>query len=91
MQRESLRLTETSETKKPHVSMGLRYFVRLCDTLNWWRWRELNPRPTILRLPIYMLIPTLVFDAGCRLSTERLHLSPWVLIFTLRANVKTVW
>ena len=31
----------------------------------WWRWRELNPRPQILRLRFYMLIR--VFGFNCLL------------------------
>ena len=31
----------------------------------WWRWRELNPRPQILRLRLYMLIPA--FGFNCQL------------------------
>ena len=27
----------------------------------WWRWRESNPRPTILRPWLYMLIPMIGF------------------------------
>ena len=33
--------------------------------LYWWRWRELNPRPQILRLRFYMLIR--VFGFNCLL------------------------
>jgi hypothetical protein len=41
--------------KKPSVSAGLEYFFGSCWNLNWWRRRELNPRPQALHSQPYML------------------------------------
>lgn len=40
---------------------GVLYFSGLLRTLNWWRWRELNPRPTTFRPSIYMRSPFFAF------------------------------
>ncbi len=46
------------KTRHPRESLwrdGLSFF-------KWWRWRESNPRPQILRLRLYMLIPVYSFS-----------------------------
>ena len=39
--------------------------------MSWWRWRELNPRPQILRLRLYMLIRVIGFSRALPDRKER--------------------
>ena len=56
---ELLRTIKKAETL---VLLGVSAFIGSYGTGYWWRWRELNPRPQILCLRLYMLIQINCFN-----------------------------
>ena len=47
-----VRLASSAQIKRPALA-GRAVFI-------WWRWRESNSRPQVLRYEVYMLIPSLI-------------------------------
>jgi hypothetical protein len=49
---------------------ALEVILSLCETMYWWRRRESNPRPQILRSQIYMFISSIVLTSSYPMNRE---------------------
>jgi len=59
-----------TETKNPASKQGLKVLLGFPRKCKWWRRRESNPRPQILRFQLYMLISSIILTTSYPMNRE---------------------